>query len=71
MSRVGERPLSTHAAAALREQLRLVSGQLTTVLIGKDGGEKLRRTNDVDLFEILGLIDTMPMRRQEMRERGR
>lgn len=45
VSRVGERPLSTHAAAALREQLRLVSGQLTTVLIGKDGGEQLRRTD--------------------------
>jgi hypothetical protein len=67
---VGEKPLSTQVAAALREQLRLVSGQLTTVLIGKDSGETLRRTNDVNLFEILGLIDTMPMRRQEMRERG-
>lgn len=70
-SRAGERPLSPHAAAALREQLRLVSGQLMMVLIGKDGGEKLRRTNRVDLTEMLALIDTMPMRQHERRERGR
>ena len=71
VSQVGEKRLSPQAATALRKQLRLVSGQLMTVLIGKDGGEKQRRTNRVDLEEILGLIDTMPMRQQERRVRGR
>jgi hypothetical protein len=36
------------------------------VLIGKDGGEKLRREEGGTLREIFGLIDTMPMRRREM-----
>ena len=70
-SRAGERRFSPQAAAALRAQWNLVSGQLTMVLIGKDGGEKWRRVNHVDLEEIFALIDTMPMRREEMRNRGR
>lgn len=42
----------------------------TLILIGKDGTEKARQTAPrFDLDSLLGLIDTMPMRRQEMRER--
>ncbi len=37
------------------------------VLIGKDGYEKLREDR-LDLGIIFGLIDTMPMRQQEMRD---
>ena len=36
------------------------------VLVGKDGGEKLRSRGSVDLAAMLRLIDTMPMRRTEM-----
>ena len=36
------------------------------LLIGKDGGVK-SRTSDLDLEATFGLIDQMPMRRQEMR----
>ncbi len=71
VSRIGERPLSTPAADVLRKQLRLMTSQFVVVLIGKDGGEKLRRTHRVDLGEIFARIDAMPMRRQEMRERQR
>lgn len=39
----------------------------TVILVGKDGGEKLRRTRVVDPGELGALIDTMPMRRNEMR----
>lgn len=40
------------------------------VLIGKDGGVKAR-TNDLNaLKDFLALIDTMPMRRAEMRSQG-
>ncbi|WP_265499986.1 DUF4174 domain-containing protein [Paracoccus beibuensis] len=35
------------------------------LLIGKDGGVKLRRDRPVDASEIIGLIDTMPMRQRE------
>jgi hypothetical protein len=37
------------------------------LLIGKDGGVKLRRATPVTASEITKLIDTMPMRRREMR----
>jgi hypothetical protein len=39
------------------------------ILIGKDGGEKLSREEGTTLGEIFGLIDTMPMRRREMRRK--
>ena len=35
------------------------------ILIGKDGGSKLR-ANELDLNEIFAVIDQMPMRRYEM-----
>ena len=41
----------------------------TLVLIGKDGGEKLRSTDPVTTDFLLALIDAMPMRRLEMRSR--
>ena len=37
------------------------------VLIGKDGGVKARTNNPNALEDLLALIDTMPMRRTEMR----
>jgi hypothetical protein len=37
------------------------------LLIGKDGGVKLRRDRPVAVSEITGLIDAMPMRQNEMR----
>ncbi|MDW7690712.1 DUF4174 domain-containing protein [Flammeovirgaceae bacterium SG7u.111] len=50
----------------------LPSREVTTLLlIGKDGGEKYRKTKGFDLNEIFSLIDGMPMRRQEMRQRGK
>jgi len=39
-------------------------------LIGKDGGEKLLSASPVTMPELFALIDTMPMRREEMK-RGR
>ena len=37
------------------------------VLIGKDGGEKLRSSSPVATQSLFGLIDQMPMRQGEMR----
>ena len=46
----------------------LVSGEgFQLLLLGKDGGVK-KRTSTVSLEEVLSLIDTMPMRRREMRD---
>ncbi|MEM7620524.1 MAG: DUF4174 domain-containing protein [Pseudomonadota bacterium] len=38
------------------------------MLLGKDGGEKLRKARRVTADELFALIDAMPMRQQEMRE---
>ncbi|PZO79861.1 MAG: hypothetical protein DI629_08165 [Mesorhizobium amorphae] len=37
----------------------------TVILLGKDGSEKLRRTEPVPAADIFGLIDSMPMRQSE------
>ena len=52
-------------AGDLRES---VSGDRPVLLIGKDGGVK-SSSSDLDLDALFGLIDRMPMRRQEMRRR--
>jgi hypothetical protein len=56
------------------EQLRLAYAAATTgfqvVLIGKDGGVKLRAAEPVRADELFALIDAMPMRRRKMRERA-
>jgi hypothetical protein len=41
----------------------------SVVLIGKDGGEKLRRTTPLPPAELFALVDAMPMRRAELRDR--
>ena len=41
----------------------------TFLLIGKDGGEKLRSETIVPVSSLFGLIDGMPMRRAEMRRK--
>ena len=41
------------------------------LLVGKDGGVKLRSEEPVSIQRIFDLIDSMPMRRREMREKGR
>ncbi len=40
----------------------------SVTLIGKDGGVKMRRDDIVSTREIFQLIDSMPMRQQEMRK---
>ena len=53
---------------ALREQLRPRGFML--VLIGKDGGVKLRKPFPWNVREISRVIDKMPMRRQEINDGG-
>lgn len=50
--------------ALLRQQ------QANVVLIGKDGGVKYRASH-LNLDDVMGRIDMMPMRQVEMRERAR
>jgi len=40
----------------------------TVVLVGKDGGAKLRSNSPIGARELADIIDAMPMRREEMRQ---
>ncbi len=56
--------LDTTESSALRRRYR--PGDFAVILIGKDGGEKFRSAEVVDPRVLDALIDTMPMRRNEM-----
>ena len=58
-------------ATELRRRFRIEPGAFAVILVGKDGGVKLRSAEPVSAESVFGLIDGMPMRRQEMRERGK
>ncbi len=58
-------------AQRLRKNLDIQQGFRGTLLIGKDGGVKMREEFQVDPETIFTLIDGMPMRRAEMRKSGK
>lgn len=60
-------PLSPRQEEDLRASFATTGEPFQIVLIGKDGGVKLR-SPDASLTQIFELIDSMPMRRAEMRE---
>ena len=43
--------------------------EFTVILLGKDGGEKLRTQKLLTANKLFALIDAMPMRRQEMQKK--
>jgi hypothetical protein len=63
-------PTTAVDADALRRRFAVLKGDLTVLLLGKDGGLKLRQTGRLDLEAVFALIDTMPMRQREMRHSG-
>lgn len=53
-------------AAELRNDAAIKDGsRFTVILVGKDGGIKLRATRPVAPDQLFGLIDSMPMRANE------
>jgi len=71
-SRFGDTVLKKEAIDFLRQKFSAGQGSFLVILIGKDGGEKMRRQNQkVSLTEIFAVIDGMPMRQREMKERGK
>lgn len=62
-----------HDTQGLLAQMAMLRSQerpdFEVVLIGKDGGVKARANDPDVLEEFLALIDTMPMRRAELRSR--
>jgi hypothetical protein len=63
----GGEPTAVSAGEALREELGIAPERFTVLLIGKDGGVKLRSATPLTADRIFGTIDSMPMRQQEMR----
>jgi hypothetical protein len=64
-------PLPESSGDYLRKKFSITPGAFTVLLIGKDGGVKMRREGGAELAEIFSLIDTMPMRQREMREKSK
>ena len=63
-------PAGTAEATALRTRLGLGSEPFQVVLVGKDGGAKLRTVKPITALELMATIDAMPMRQDEMRRRA-
>jgi hypothetical protein len=60
-------PLGRIQTDSLREQYGIGPSDFAVFLIGKDGGVKLRLERPPRAAELFELIDSMPMRQQEMR----
>lgn len=58
------------SAPAMRDRYGVAADDFAVLLIGKDTGVKLRSDDPVSMNDIYALIDSMPMRRREMREGG-
>lgn len=55
------------SAAALRQRYGVGDGQFRVVLVGLDGGVKLTSSGPLSGEKLFATIDTMPMRRDEVR----
>jgi hypothetical protein len=62
--------MDPRTAASLRKHFDIPTKTFMLILLGKDGGIKLKRNDRVKLEEIFSLIDSMPMRKDEMRQKG-
>ena len=69
-SSINTQSLASDSALSLRKQYNVNPGEFAVLLVGKDGGIKLKRQDEIQLEEIFALIDAMPMRREEMRQKN-
>jgi len=63
--------LDPQAGQKLRDKFDVQRGRFAVILVGKDGGIKLNRREPTQLADIFALIDAMPMRQDEMRQKKR
>lgn len=66
-SRMGDLFLTYDDVSKLKKLFGLKPDQFQIILIGKDGTIKLRSDKPVPASKLFRLIDTMPMRKEEMR----
>ena len=53
----------------VRDRFHVKADSFAVVLIGKDGSKKLKHSEPTDPHDVFKLIDSMPMRKDEMRQR--
>ncbi len=68
-SRMGRTQLDRQVADSMRNRFKAPQQKFTLILVGKDGGVKMRRHDPANLKEVFELIDSMPMRQNEMRQK--
>ena len=59
--------LSAAEAEAVRRRFGIAPMEFAVILLGKDGGEKLRSSKPISMNKLDSTIDAMPMRQDEMR----
>ena len=64
----GGREIAPPQTYQLRQRYELEQGSFAVILVGKDGGEKLRFQTPVAAGDLFGLIDSMPVREQELQQ---
>ncbi|MGM0558156.1 MAG: DUF4174 domain-containing protein [Myxococcota bacterium] len=67
---VGDKGVPVEVARKLQRRHAVLEDAFTFILIGKDGSQKMRGEEAVPLKMIFEEIDSMPMRKQEMKEGG-
>ncbi len=68
-SRINTAAVDRQTADSFRDRFGIAKNEFTLILVGKDGGVKLKRKGYVSLATVFELIDSMPMRQNEMRQR--
>ena len=63
--------LSPEEAEAVRRRFHVAPPDFVVILLGKDGGAKLRSSKPLSMEKLNETIDAMPMRQDEMRGKGR
>ena len=61
--------LSDQEQVLARQRFQIAPEAFAAILVGKDGGEKLRVFAPVSMDRLNRTIDAMPMRKDEMKER--
>lgn len=68
-SMVEGRPITSEAVNQIRNSFNVPNGTSRVFLVGKDGGVKQKGGLEIQIQSLFNLIDTMPMRRSEMRRK--
>jgi hypothetical protein len=69
-SRMNTTSLDRQQADSIRDHFGLPRNTFSLILVGKDGSTKLKRNDQVDIAAVFELIDSMPMRQSEMRQKN-